>query len=144
MLKKFKNPKVMLLLILIIMCMTGCKKKKETNEHKKIEFTVCDESKMPKELFEIIEEKKDKIFKISYVCNEYLYIAVGYGEHERGNLNVVVNDLFLTKNAVNIDTNLLTNEMTPTDAVGTGEASMYPYIVIKCEKYDLPVVFDID
>jgi len=73
-----------------------------------------------------------------------MYIVVCYGEREKENLNVVVNDLFMTSNAIYIDTTLKTDQSTSQDAVATGEYSMYPYIVIKCDKYDLPVVYDID
>ena len=76
--------------------------------------------------------------------NDYLYIAIGYGEHDRKNLNVVVEDLYVTDTAIYVETNLLTNEMTPSDSFATGDASMYPYIVLKCERYELPVVFEID
>lgn len=131
------------LLLMLLFSVTGCDKKDES-KRRDIEFTVCDDTRIPTELLEIINEKKSKIFKLTYVNNEYLYIAVGYGEHDRNNLNVVVEDLYVTDNAIYVDTNLFTNEMTPTDAVAEGGASMCPYIVLKCEKYELPVVFDID
>lgn len=131
------------LVLMLLFSVTGCEKKEESKQ-KKIDFTVCDETRMPTELLEIIQEKKEKVFKLTYINNDFLYIAIGYGEHERANLNVVVEDLYVTDNAIYVETNLFTTEMTPTDAVATGNNSMYPYIVLKCEKYDLPVVFDID
>lgn len=131
------------LLVMLLFSVSGCGKKEES-KRKNIEFTVCDETRMPQELLEIIEEKKAKIFKLTYVNNNYLYIAIGYGEHNRKNLNVVVEDLYLTDNAIYVETNLMTEEATGTNAVAEGSASMYPYIVLKCEKYELPVVFDID
>ena len=130
--------------IMLLFVALGCTDREGGKGHKRIDFTVCDESKMPRELLEIIEEKKEKVFKLTYVNNDYLYIAVGYGEHERANLNVVVKDLYLTSNAIYLDTNLYTNEMTPSDAVAFGGLSMCPYIVLKCERYELPVVFNIN
>lgn len=145
-------------LILLPFSVTGCEKKEEA-KRKDISFTVCDETRMPEELLEIIEEKKSKVFKLTYVNNNYLYIAIGYGEHDRKNLNVVVEDLYLTNNAIYVETSLMTAEQlareetgdhSSTDATGNsgvvaeGAPSMYPYIVLKCEKYELPVVFDID
>ena len=128
---------------ILLLCMAaGCGKKDEKVK-KEIEFTVCDKTRMPEELLEIIEEKKESVFKLSYLNNDYMYIAIGYGEKNRQNLNVVVEDLYLTDNAIYVETNLITDEASATDGT-TGESSMYPYIVIKCEKYDLPVVFDID
>lgn len=131
------------LLLMLVFLLVGCGKKEEAIK-KDIDFTVCDKTRMPEELIEIIEEKKGKIFKLSYINNDYMYIAIGYGEHSKQNLNVVVEDLYLTDNAIYVETNLITEENSPTDGSVTGEPSMYPYIVLKCEKYDLPVVFDID
>lgn len=128
---------------MLLFSFTGCEKKEES-KRRDIDFTVCDDTRIPSELLEIINEKKSKIFKLTYINNDYLYIAIGYGEHDRNNLNVVVEDLYATDNAIYVDTNLYTNEMTPSDAVATGDISMYPYIVLKCEKYELPVVFNID
>ena len=116
-----------------------------------MEYTVCDETKLPDELANIIEEKKNGVFKLSYVNNDAMYIAIGYGAHNRQNLSVIVEDVYKTDNAIYVETNLYTkdeiesNELsTDSDAVKAGTPSMYPYIVIKCDKYDLPVVFDVD
>lgn len=137
-------------LILLPFSVYGCEKEEEPKK-KNIDFTVCDATRMPDELLSIIEEKKLKTFKLTYVNNNYLYIAVGYGEHDRRNLNVVVNDLYMTNNAIYVDTSLTTYEQTDSgasasdaDELISGEASMCPYIVLKCEKYELPVIFDID
>lgn len=130
------------LLLPFLLC--GCEKN-EDSARTDIAFTVCDSTRIPDELRTVIEEKKSKIFKLTYVNNNYLYIAIGYGEHDRTNLNVVVNDLYVTKNAIYVDTSLTTGEMaSDTDSHVSGEQSMYPYIVLKCEQYELPVIFDID
>lgn len=130
-------------IIMLLLCLSGCGKKEES-KRKDLDFTVCDDTRIPSELLDIINEKKAKVFKLTYINNDYLYIAIGYGEHDRNNLNVVVEDLYVTDNAIYVNTNLYTNEMSPSDAVATGDISMYPYIVLKCEKYELPVVFNID
>lgn len=132
-----------LLGLLILLCSLSACGKKEEEARKDIDFTVCDKTKLPEELVEIIEEKKHKVFKLSYINNDYMYIVIGYGEKNRQNLNVVVEDLYLTDNAIYVETNLITEEEKEDNQM-TGGASMYPYIVLKCEKYDLPVVFDID
>lgn len=130
-------------MLMLLFSVTGCGKG-EDSKRRDIDFTVCDDTKVPNELLEIINEKKAKVFKLTYINSEFLYIAIGYGEHERNNFNVVVEDLYVTDNAIYVDTNLYTSEMTPSDAVAEGGASMYPYVVLKCEKYELPVVFEID
>jgi len=143
---KFCTKAALFLVLLFVMGMffSGCGKKEEKGARQEIDFTVCAREQLPEELFNIIEEKKDKVCKFSYTNGSFMYIVVCYGEREKENLNVVVNDLFMTSNAIYIDTTLKTDQSTSQDAVATGEYSMYPYIVIKCDKYDLPVVYDID
>lgn len=136
-----------MLLFCIIFTLSACANEKPEGARKDIDFTVCARENLPEELFTIIEEKKDKVCKFTYTNGSFMYIVVCYGERERENLNVVVNDLFMTTNAIYIDTTLKTDvsgAATPLDYVASGEYSMYPYIVLKCEKYDVPVVFDID
>lgn len=134
-----------LFMFFMVFLMTACSGSNQKEVRKNIEYTVCDTTRMPDELHSIIEEKKAKPFKLSYISGEYLYIAVGYGEHSRANYGVTVNDLFLTENAIYIDADLSTNDQTQTDAQqAAGEPSMYPYIVVKCEKIDKPVVFNVD
>lgn len=132
-----------LVLLFCLILLVGCERKEERVK-KDIEFTVCSRENLPEELYAIIEEKKDKVCKFTYTNGSFMYIVVCYGEKERENLNVVVNDLFMTSNAIYIDTTLKTDATTATDSVATGDYSMYPYIVLKCQKYDVPVVFDID
>lgn len=134
---------LLVLLFIFAFLLAGCGKNDES-ARQDIEFTVCARENLPEELHTIIEEKKEKVCKFTYTNGSYMYIVVCYGEKERENLNVVVNDLFMTSNAIYIDTTLKTDAITATDSVATGELSMYPYIVLKCEKYDVPVVFDID
>ena len=143
---------VFILTFALFLCLllVGCGFKKK-GDKEKLEYTICDETKIPNELFDIIEEKKNGVFKLSYVNNDAMYIAIGYGAHNRQNLSVIVEDVYKTDNAIYVETNLYTKDeiesngqATAGDAFPAGTPSMYPYIVIKCDKYDLPVVFDVD
>lgn len=132
------------LVLVLLFSLTGCKDGEEQRERQEIDFTVCSRDMLPEELYTIIEEKKENVSKFTYANGSFMYIVVCYGEKDRENLNVVVNDLFMTSNAIYIDTTLKTDKASSSDTEVTGELSMYPYVVLKCEKYDLPVVFDID
>lgn len=132
------------LILVLLFSLTGCGKGEGQRERQEINFTVCSREMLPEELYTIIEEKKEKVCKFTYVNGSYMYIVVCYGEKDRENLNVVVNDLFMTDNAIYIDTTLRTDKASSQDSQVVGELSMYPYIVLRCEKYDVPVVFDID
>lgn len=150
-----KKRRIIFFLSALLLCqfVTACGMKKD-KQRAEMEYTVCDETKLPDELRDIIEEKKNGVFKLSYVNNDGMYIAVGYGAHNRQNLSVIVEDVYKTDNAIYVETNLYTTDeindisesdlASESDAIRAGQPSMYPYIVIKCEKSDLPVVFDVD
>ena len=103
-----------------------------------LDFTVCEAGRLPNELLDIIEEEKAAPFKLTFTTREYMYIVVGYGAQNRGGCSVTVNSLYRTSQAVYIDTNLIGIE---------GEAIQidgmtYPYIAVKCENQNLPVVYE--
>ena len=77
------------------------------DERVNLDFTVCEEGRLPEELVEIIEEKKAEPFKLTFTTREYMYIVVGYGAQQRGGCSVTVNELYRTSQAVYIDTNLV-------------------------------------
>ena len=89
----------------------------------------------------VIEEKKDTSFKMTYQDNGFMYICVGYGEQVSGGYSIAVNALYLTENAIYADTTLLGPD--PSDpAAGKKNSVSCPYIVLKTEFIDKPVVFD--
>ena len=45
-----------------------------------MEFTVVSEDRLPKELAQIVDEKKQDAFKLTYADAGYLYICTGYGK----------------------------------------------------------------
>lgn len=130
----------MLLMILVTaVFMTGCRE--EDDEIKKIkdlDFTVVEDADLPGELKELIDEKKSEPFKLSYSNKDNLYIAVGYGKQNSGGYSISVEELYLTKNAIYIDTNLI--GPSSDDVVAQGVT--YPYVVVKLEYIDKRVVFE--
>lgn len=129
--------------IVLLFALCGCRGSEE-KERDEIEFSVCYENTMPKELREIVNKNKQKKFKLTYVNENNLYIAIGYGEHDRGNLAVVVRDLYETKREIYVSTTVFTDKMTISDGQVRGSYSRYPYIVLKLERKNVPVVFDIE
>lgn len=133
--------KIVLLIgiMLLSLWFVGCSSEKtEEKKVKDLEFTVVEEADIPKELMEIIEEKKEEPFKITYSNKEYLYIVVGYGTKNTGGYSITVDDLYLTSNSICIDTNLVGPEKQ--DLVL--QAITYPYIVVKVEFMDKSVTFN--
>lgn len=122
--------------------LAGCAGEKDPLEKiKDLEFTVLAEDNIPEELKAIIEEKKTNTFKVTYQDNGFLYICIGYGEQVSGGYSITVNDLYLTSNAIYADTTLLGPDPAEGAAVKKDTPS-YPYIVLKTEYVDKPVIFD--
>lgn len=123
----------------MVFVLCGCTQKQAKAEKiKDLEFTVVSEEGLPDELRSGLEEKKKEEFKATYADKKYLYIAVGYGEQSSGGYSITVNDLYLTENAVYIDTNLCG----PTPKEAENKGASYPYVVVKLEYIDRAVVFD--
>lgn len=132
---------IILFFTLMITAMGLCSCKQEDTEIKKIkdlEFTVVEDADLPGELKEIIDEKKEEPFKLSYSNKDYLYIVVGYGKQNSGGYSISVDELYLTSNAIYINTNLI--GPTQTDLVTQGVT--YPYVVTKLEYREERVVFE--
>ncbi len=131
---------IMLLMIMITAVgLMGCKS--ENTDIKKIrdlDFTVVEDADLPGELKEIIDEKKELPFKLSYSNKDNLYIVVGYGKQASGGFSIAVEELYLTSNAIYINTNLI--GPTKTDTVSQGVT--FPYVVVKLEFIDENVVFE--
>ena len=125
-----------------LLLLSGCAKEKDPLQKiKDLEFTVLAEDNIPEELKTVIEEKKDNAFKVTYQDNGFLYICIGYGEQVSGGYSITVNDLYLAENAIYADTTLLGPDPAEGTAVKKNVPS-YPYIVIKTEFVDNPVVFN--
>ena len=102
-----------------------------------LEFTVVPESEIPEELAKLIQEKKANEFKLSYSADGCLYIVAGFGEKETGGYSVRVNELYLTENAIVMDTDLIG----PGQNEEVSQAPSYPYIVVRTEDRPESVVF---
>lgn len=122
--------------VAILLFCSACSRADAPQKVKDIDFTVCDETRLPKELVDIIEEKKETPFRLTYTTGSYMYIVVGYGQQNRDNLSVAVTDLFLGEDNVYVNTTLISDSQQAKEGVIT-----YPYIALKCEKYDMPIVY---
>ena len=111
---------------------------KAEKEQTDMDFTVCEAGRLPAELVELIESKKAEPFRLTFTTREYMYIVVGYGAQPRGGCSVTVNELYRTEDAVHIKTNLVGVE----DETIRIDGMTYPYVAVKCENQNLPVVYE--
>lgn len=131
--------------ILAILCMSilclfaGCSTEKiSTEKLRDIEFTVVPNKDIPEELTEMIDEKDEEPFKLTYADDGALYIAVGYGKQPTSGYSIKVTEAYETENAIYIHTNLIG----PAKDEKILERATYPYIVVKTEFIDKNVVFE--
>lgn len=130
---------LLLMIVTAAVGLIGCKT--EDTDIKKIrdlDFTVVEDADLPGELKEIIDEKKGEPFKLSYSNKDNLYIVVGYGKQNSGGYSISVNELYLTGNAIYINTNLIG----PSEDDMVSQGVTYPYVVVKLEFLDERVVFE--
>ncbi|MDY3232796.1 MAG: protease complex subunit PrcB family protein [Clostridiaceae bacterium] len=116
----------------------GCSASKESKDKvRDLDFTVAGNMDIPEELKKLIAEKQQQPFKLTYSDDQNLFIAVGYGVQPTGGYSISVNDLYLTENSVVINTEL----KGPEKGENAGKEQSFPYIVIKTEYLENPVVF---
>lgn len=142
--KKYRKTGSMALLLILLwglLSLTGCKKETDNLEKvRDLAFTVTAEENIPEELLKTLQEKQMDGFKVTYQDNGFMYLCRGYGEQETGGYSIVVESLYETANAIYFDTTL--KGPVSGENGGKKESVSYPYIVIKAELVDKPVVFE--
>lgn len=127
------------LICLLCFLVYACGKKQDPMEKiKDLEYTVIAEDNIPKELLEKIEERKENAFRLTFEDQGFLYICMGYGTQQTGGYSIAVNALYETANAIYIDTNLIG----PSPEEKKNQVKSYPYVVVKTEFLEKPVVFE--
>lgn len=130
--------KIMVLILAVILCLTGCSSADKPEKTEDLEFTVVAEEEIPQELRTLIDSKKQSEFRLTYSDAEFLYLVVGYGEQATGGYSIQVKDMYLTKDAIYIDTELLG----PKKGEDVSATPSYPFIVIKIPYREEQVIFD--
>ena len=126
-----------ILLFAALLC--GCSMNSEERiKLRDLDFTILSEEMIPQELLKVIEERKAESFKLTYSDKENLYIVIGYGQQQTGGYSIAVNELYLTDNAIYINTSLLG----PDAAEKSKQDPSWPYIVIKTELLEQTVIFE--
>ncbi len=129
---------VVVLLAFFLSVLSGCRLEETDNKKlKDLDYTICDESRLPDALAQLIQEKREEPFKLTYNTKDYLYIVIGYGAQDRGDLRIQLKELYLTENAIFVDTELDAKE----DTTLENDKLTYPWIAIKCELYNVQVIF---
>lgn len=125
-------------IMIIAMSLCGCAADlRGTEEGRVIEYTVLGGDEVPDEFKSQIEEAKGEEMKLTYKDNEYLYIARGYGQKETGGYSISVVQMYAENKAIYFETKLIE----PSQDETVSNQQNFPYIVVKTELCDMPVVF---
>lgn len=123
-----RKMRLLAICLVSIIFVSGCRAVvDDLKKESELEFTVVAEREIPETLRDVILEKKNNPFQISYTNSGELYIAVGYGKQETGGYSITVNGLYETMQSIVIDTTLLGPEKEEV------HNPSYPYIVVKTE-----------
>ena len=118
--------------------LSGCSVSREDKDKvRDLEFQVAAQGELPQELSKLIAQKVSQPFKLTYTDSQNLYIAVGYGAHATGGYSISVKELYLTENSIIMQTEL----MGPEKGEDPGTEQSFPYIVLRTELLEEPVVF---
>lgn len=128
---------LLFVLVICIVITSACGLEKiKTKKTKDIDFTVVAESEIPDEVLQIVEQRKEKEFKVTYSDNQYTYIIIGYGKQKYDGYSIKVKEMYETENAIYVKT-----EFDGPKEYTNNETETYPYIVIKIQYSDKNVIF---
>ena len=137
--KMWMTGAVLCLCFLTGIVMSGCKTVNQGGARgRDWEYTVVPTADCPQELMKEIESKKINAFQMTYDDGEYTYLAVGYGEQEKGGFSIQVLGLYEKGETICLETSLNGPEE---DEVVSDKPS-YPYLVIKIEKTEKQVIYN--
>ena len=123
--------------LLLAVMLAGCQFIKiEEGERTPLEYTIVKQEEIPAEAVELMEQKKENAFQMTYQVGEVRYLMKGYGEQLTGGYSIQVEEVSESENAVFCRTRLLG----PADEK-TGSEPSYPCIVLKIAETKKPVQF---
>lgn len=134
-----KRWKQILQVLILTLCIAGCGiHNMEGDTEEPLDYTVVKEEQIPEEIKKMIMKEKADEFQMTYQSQDYLYLVKGYGLQNSGGYSISVENMSLRGESIYCRTKL----------TGPAEQDMltkevsYPYIVIKMEYRDVPVVFE--
>lgn len=135
--KKRKHIALFLSLILWLPLLIGCGQATPSEKIKDLDFTVVADSEVPEPLLVLIQDKKANPFCLTYKSTDGYYLCQGFGAKPTTGYSITVEELYLTEDSIYINNVLLG----PAQDEFVLQIQSYPYIVVKTEKREEPVIF---
>lgn len=130
---------VTILLLSLTISLCSCGKEPKAPAHvQNLDFTVVEEADLPTQLLELINEKKEKPFRMTYKTESTCYICQGFGTQDTSGYSIIVEDLFLGEDAIYIKNTLIG----PAKNEAVYRTPTHPYIVVKVQFTDYDIVFE--
>lgn len=126
---------MMFLVSLLCACSVVAKHREKVRE---IDYTVVAREELPELLQSQIDAQKESDMQMSYNDGEFMYIVRGYGKQEKAGYSISVEDLYMSEDCIVFDTLLLG----PKGEDDGEKKETMPYVVVKLEALDLPVVYE--
>ena len=121
-------------MVLGLLC--GCSiEHRENQKIRDLDFTVVSIESVPQACQEMILQKQETPFSFVYREGEYMYLCVGYGKQESSGYSISVNEVYLTQNAIVMDSTLHGPQG------GEIQKPTYPCVIVKLENMEENVIF---
>lgn len=126
-------------LLLLSMGLWGCSFSSFTDgEGRELDFTVVSRSELPEEVEAVLSQQLGTAFQTACQYEEYLYLICGYPAQKTSGYSVQVKKLTATDEAIYFQSELLG----PSGEETVAEEETVPWLVVKTEYLDLPVIFE--
>ena len=95
-------------MLLLALLPAGCQFIRiEEGERTPLEYTIVKQEEIPEEISELMEQKKKKVFQMTYQVGDIRYLMKGYGEQLTGGYSIQVEEVSESENAVFCKTRLI-------------------------------------
>ena len=123
--------------LMLTAVLSGCRFIRiEEGERTPLDYTVMKQEEIPREVVELMEQKKEKAFYMTYQVGDVRYLMKGYGEQLSGGYSIQVEEVSESENGIFCKTRLA-----GPDEKETGSEPSYPCIVLKIADTQKPVQF---
>lgn len=131
------------LLLCLLLCLCACSAEiLHREEGHQLDFTVTPRSELPEEVEAVLDEKLGTSFETACQYGDSLYLLCGYPVQQSGGYSIRVNHLTATKDAIYFQAELIGPEGEEMEENSENNASTAPWLVVKTEYLDLPVIFE--
>lgn len=129
--------------LLLCLCLCACSAEVlHKEEGRQLDFTVTARSELPEEVEAVLDEKLGTSFETACQYGDSLYLICGYPVQESGGYSIRVNHLTATKDAIYFQAELIGPGSDETTESTKNSTSTAPWLVVKTEYLDLPVIFE--